>query len=79
MNDTLEFFKLPPNQRPDNYYKLVFSMMYFFNELYILPFSHDEVVLGKATLIQKMWGDYENKFPQAKALYLYIFLIPARN
>ena len=43
--------------------------MYFYSDLFLLPFSHDEVVHGKATIIQKMWGNYENKFPQAKAFY----------
>ena len=55
MNDTLEYFKIPPKERPNHYYKLTFSMEYFYNELFLLPFSHDEVVHGKATIIQKMW------------------------
>ncbi|MDO5558567.1 MAG: 1,4-alpha-glucan branching protein GlgB [Oscillospiraceae bacterium] len=79
MNDTLEFFKVPPEYRPDHYYELVFSMQYFFSEHFILPFSHDEVVHSKATIIQKMWGDYEVKFPQARALFLYMFAHPGKK
>ena len=73
MNDTLEYFKIPPKERPNHYYKLTFSMEYFYNELFLLPFSHDEVVHGKATIIQKMWGDYDDKFKQCRALYMYMY------
>ena len=79
MNDTLEYFKIPPQYRPDHYYKLIFSMDYFFSENFILPFSHDEVVHGKATITKKMWGDYEYKFPQARALYMYMFAHPGKK
>ncbi len=79
MNDTLEYFRIGPEYRPDSYFKLVFSMEYFYSEHFILPFSHDEVVHGKATITQKMWGDYEYKFPQARALYLYMFAHPGKK
>ena len=79
MNDTLSFFKLPPVHRANNIEKLKFSMHYFYNELYMLPLSHDEVVHGKATIIQKMWGDYEVKFPQARLLYLYMYAHPGKK
>ena len=79
MNDTLEYFKLYPTDREARYHQLSFSMMYFWNELYILPFSHDEVVHGKATIIQKMWGDYEYKFPQCRTLYVYMFTHPGKK
>ena len=79
MNDTLNFFKTPPVERPAHYHKLTFSMMYFYNELYMLPFSHDENVHGKATVIQKMWGDYDQKFPQARAFYMYLFTHPGKK
>ncbi len=79
MNDTLEYFKVPPKYRPDHYYELIFSMDYFFSEHFILPFSHDEVVHGKATVIQKMWGDYDKKFPQARALFMYMFAHPGKK
>lgn len=79
MNDTLEYFKLSPAERKNNYYKLAFSMEYFYNELFLLPFSHDEVVHGKGTIIQKMWGDYEDKFKQCRALYMYMFTHPGKK
>lgn len=79
MHDTLNFFKTPPSERPAHYHKLTFSMMYFYNELYMLTFSHDENVHGKATVIQKMWGDYEEKFPQARAFYMYLFTHPGKK
>lgn len=79
MNDTLDFFRTPPEERPNHYHKITFSMQYFYNELFLLPFSHDEVVHGKATIIQKMWGDYDVKFPQCKALYLYMFTHPGKK
>ncbi len=73
MNDTLNYFRTPPWERPAHYHDLSFSMDYFYNELYLLPFSHDEVVHGKATILQKMWGDYEYKFPQCRGtLCLYV-------
>lgn len=79
MNDTLEYFKISPKERPNHYYKLTFSMEYFYNELFLLPFSHDEVVHGKATIIQKMWGDYEDKFKQCRALYMYMYTHPGKK
>ncbi|MCQ2969675.1 MAG: 1,4-alpha-glucan branching protein GlgB [Clostridium sp.] len=79
MNDTLEYFKVSPQDRPNHYYKLTFSMEYFYNELFLLPFSHDEVVHGKATIIQKMWGDYEDKFKQCRALYMYMYTHPGKK
>ena len=79
MNDTLEYFKIPPKERPNHYYKLTFSMEYFYNELFLLPFSHDEVVHGKATIIQTMWGDYDDKFKQCRALYMYMYTHPGKK
>lgn len=79
MNDTLAFFKTHPYNRKRDYHKLTFSMMYFESENYLLPLSHDEVVHGKATIVQKMWGEYEDKFPQARALYLYMYTHPGKK
>ena len=79
MHDTLEYFQSNPKERTDKYHKLTFSMMYFRNEQYLLPFSHDEVVHGKATILQKMNGQYEDKFPQAKAMYLYMMVHPGKK
>ncbi|MCR5599762.1 MAG: 1,4-alpha-glucan branching protein GlgB [Ruminococcus sp.] len=74
MHDTLEYFQSAPMYRSRDYHKLTFSMLYFFNEKFILPLSHDEVVHGKATVAQKMNGQYEVKFPQARALYMYMIM-----
>lgn len=79
MNDTLKFFQTAPVYRPYDYHKLSFSMMYFYSDLFLLPFSHDEVVHGKATIVQKMWGDYEFKFPQVKAFYTYLYTHPGKK
>ena len=79
MNDTLDFFKKTPDERKDNYHKLTFSMMYFPNERYLLPLSHDENVHGKATVLNKMYGDYWDKFPQARVFYLYMYVHPGKK
>ena len=79
MNDTLSYFKLHPYNRSENYHKLTFSMMYYYSEKFLMPFSHDDVVHGKATILQKMHGDYEGKFPQARALYMYMYAHPGKK
>lgn len=79
MNDTLDYFKKTPEERVDAYHKLTFSMLYNYSEKYILPFSHDESVHGKATIVQKMYGQYEDKFPQARALYMYMYAHPGKK
>ncbi|MBR3315972.1 MAG: 1,4-alpha-glucan branching protein GlgB [Atopobiaceae bacterium] len=79
MNDTLDLFRTPPEERGANYHKLSFSMMYYPNERYLLSLSHDEVVHEKATIVQKMWGDYDLKFPQARTLALYMFAHPGKK
>ncbi|MDO5519544.1 MAG: 1,4-alpha-glucan branching protein GlgB [bacterium] len=79
MNDTLEYFKVGPEERRRDYHKLTFSMSYFYCDRFLLPFSHDEVVHGKATIIQKMYGLYEDKFLQARALYLYMYAHPGKK
>ena len=79
MNDTLNYFRTAPEYRPENYHKLTFSMMYYYDARFLLPLSHDEVVHGKATIMQKMSGDYENKFPQARSLYMYMYAHPGKK
>ena len=79
MNDTLNYFRSAPEYRSEKYHSLTFSMHYFYNERYLLPLSHDEVVHGKATIIQKMYGEYEQKFPQARALYMYMYAHPGKK
>ena len=79
MNDTLIYFKDDMDDRIKDYHKLTFSMMYYYSENFILPFSHDEVVHGKATIMQKMNGQYDEKFPQARALYMYMYTHPGKK
>ena len=79
MHDTLEYFQTAPEYRARDYHKLTFSMMYFYHENYMLEFCHDEVVHGKATILQKMNGDYDGKFPQARAMYMYMMVHPGKK
>lgn len=79
MNDTLSYFSQAPENRSGLYHKLTFSMMYYYNERYILPLSHDEVVHGKGTIVNKMYGEYEEKFRQARAFYTYMYLHPGKK
>jgi len=80
MNDTLKFFSSKPNERKSYYHRLTFSMAYFWDERFILPLSHDEVVHGKATIVNKMGGsDYDDKFSQARALYMYMYAHPGKK
>lgn len=79
MNDTLNYFRTAPAYRTAEYHKLTFSMAYYYQERYLLPLSHDEVVHGKATIMQKMYGDYDGKFPQARAFYMYMYAHPGKK
>ncbi len=79
MNDTLYFFRQPPEKRSEAYHKLTFSMMYFGDENYLLPLSHDEVVHGKGTIVNKMYGSDEDRIKQARALYLYMMIHPGKK
>ncbi len=79
MNDTLEYMKMHPEDRRQARHMLLFSMAYFYNDVFILPLSHDEVVHGKATIIDKMWGSYDQKFCQARLLYLYMYAHPGKK
>ena len=79
MNDTLDYCRTAPAYRGMNYHKLTFSMMYYYHDHFLLPLSHDEVVHGKATILQKMNGHYEKKFPQARILYRYMYAHPGKK
>ena len=79
MNDTLDYCCTAPAYRGMNYHKLTFSMMYYYHDHFLLPLSHDEVVHGKATILQKMNGQYEKKFPQARILYMYMYAHPGKK
>ena len=76
MHDTLDYLQTAPAARAEKPERLTFSIHYFYNERYILPFSHDEVVHGKKTIIDKLYGSYEEKFAQARLLYLYMMTHP---
>lgn len=79
MNDTLEYMKLHPDARRHSRHLIQFSMAYFYNDIFVLPLSHDEVVHGKATIVDKMWGNYEQKFSQVRLLYLYMYAHPGKK
>lgn len=79
MNDTLRYFKTDSINRIDHQGKINFSMFYFYNERFILPLSHDEVVHLKGAMINKMSGSYEEKFKQLKLLYTYQMTHPGKK
>jgi 1,4-alpha-glucan branching enzyme len=79
MNDTLRYMAMDPYFRKSNHNLLTFLMCYAYSENYILPLSHDEVVHGKASLINKMYGEYEDKFSSLKALFGYYMSIPGKK
>ena len=79
MHDTIDYMSLDPYFRSFNHNKLTFSMMYAFAENYVLAYSHDEVVHGKCSMINKMSGDYEQKFASLRTLYGYQFGHPGKK
>lgn len=79
MHDTLKYLECHPYDRANMPDKITFSIFYAYNERYILPFSHDEVVHGKKTIIDKLYGSYEEKFAQARMLYLYMMTHPGKK
>ena len=79
MNDTLKYYSKDPIYKKYEHNKLTFSMAYFYSENFLLPLSHDEVVHGKGTIINKMWGDYDQKFALVRNLYAYQFGHPGKK
>ncbi len=79
MNDTLKYYAKDPIYRKYDHHMLTFSMAYFYSENFLLPLSHDEVVHGKGTIINKMWGDYNQKFQQIRNLYTYMWAHPGKK
>lgn len=79
MNDTLKYYSKDPIYKKYEHNKLTFSMAYYFNENFLLPFSHDEVVHGKGTLMNKLWGDYVQKFMQYRNLLTYQYSHPGKK
>jgi 1,4-alpha-glucan branching enzyme len=79
MHDTLKYFALDPIHRKYHHNQLTFRMLYGFTENFVLPLSHDEVVHGKGSLIQKMAGDEWQKFANLRLLFGYMFAQPGKK
>jgi 1,4-alpha-glucan branching enzyme len=79
MNDTLKYFSADPVHRKYEHNKLTFSLLYAFSENFLLPFSHDEVVHGKNSLLHKMPGDMWQQFANLRLLYAYQYAHPGKK
>jgi len=79
MNDTLKYFSANPIHRKYEHNKLTFSLLYAFTENFLLPFSHDEVVHGKNSLLHKMPGDMWQQFANLRLLYAYQYAHPGKK
>ncbi|MBA3328809.1 MAG: 1,4-alpha-glucan branching protein GlgB, partial [Solirubrobacterales bacterium] len=79
MHDTLGYFQQDPVYRRYHHHQLTFSLMYAFSENFILPLSHDEVVHGKGSLVNKMAGDKWQRLANLRALYAYMWAHPGKK
>jgi 1,4-alpha-glucan branching enzyme len=79
MHDTLGYFSHDPIHRRYHHHELTFSMVYAWNENFILPLSHDEVVHGKGSLLAKMPGDRWQQLANLRALYAYMWAHPGKK
>lgn len=79
MNDTLKYYSMDTEYRHYDHNLINFSMFYFYSERFILPFSHDENVHGKKTMVDKMFGSYEDKFAQYRNLMVYMYTHPGKK
>jgi len=79
MHDTLVYFSKDPIHRTYHHDQLTFGLLYCFTENFVLPFSHDEVVHGKASMLYKMPGDDWQRFANLRLLYTYMFMYPGKK
>lgn len=79
MHDTLQYFAQDPINRRYHHNELTFRAVYAFNENFVLPLSHDEVVYGKGSLLQKMPGDDSHKFAELRLLLAYMYSLPGKK
>ncbi len=79
MHDTLKYMERDPVHRKFHHNELTFSLMYAFSENYVLPLSHDEVVHGKGSILQKMPGDHWQKFANVRLLYAFMYAHPGKK
>lgn len=79
MNDQLDFYSMDPYFRKDNFNQSTFSFMYRMSENFVLPLSHDEVVHGKRSLMNKMWGDRQQQFDQLRLLLTMQMTYPGKK
>jgi 1,4-alpha-glucan branching enzyme len=79
MHDTLQYMRRDPANRPYHHGELTFGLVYAFSESFVLPLSHDEVVHGKGSLIDKMPGDRWQKFANLRAYYGFMFGHPGKK
>jgi 1,4-alpha-glucan branching enzyme len=79
MHDTLQYMSREPVHRRYHHHQLTFGLLYAFNENFVLPFSHDEVVHGKGSMLDKMPGDSWQRFANLRLLYTYMFTCPGKK